>query len=82
MGAVKAVEELNLTGKTRIITFDYDDNIINLIKKGVIYGAVGQDPFGQVHDPIITLYNYMVVGDKPADISYTRTEVVDIYSVS
>lgn len=82
MGAVKAVEELNLTGKTRIITFDYDDNIINLIKKGVIYGAVGQDPFGQGHDPIIALYNYMVAGDKPADISYTRTEVVDIYSVS
>lgn len=82
MGAVKADEELNLIGKTRIITFDYDDNIINLIKKGVIYGAVGQDPFGQGHDPIIALYNYMVAGDKPADISYTRTEVVDIYSVS
>lgn len=82
MGAVKAVEELNLIGKTHIITFDYDDKIIDLIKKGIIYGAVGQDPFGQGHDPIIALYNYMVAGDKPADITYTRTEVIDINSVA
>lgn len=82
MGAVRAVEELNLAGKTQIICFDYDDNIISLIKKGVIYGAVGQDPFGQGHDPIIALYNYLVTGEKPADITFTRTEVIDKRSVS
>jgi methyl-accepting chemotaxis protein/ribose transport system substrate-binding protein len=82
MGAVKAVEELNLSGKTKIICFDYDDNIINLIKKGLIYGAVGQDPFGQGHDPIIALYNYLVTGEKPEAITYTRTEVIDTRSVS
>lgn len=82
MGAVRAVEELNLAGKTKIICFDYDDNIINYIRKGVIYGAVGQDPFGQGHDPIIALYNYLVAGEKPADITYTRTEVIDMRSVS
>lgn len=81
MGAVKAVEELNLAGKAKIICFDYDDNVINYIKKGIIYGAVGQDPFGQGHDPIIALYNYLVSGEKPADITYTRTEIIDIKSV-
>jgi len=81
MGAVRAVEELNLIGRTRIICFDYNDNTINLIKKGIIYGAVGQDPFGQGHDPIIATYNYLVTGEKLPDISYTRTEVIDIRSV-
>lgn len=81
MGAVRAVQELNLAGKTKIICFDYDDNVINCIRKGIIYGAVGQDPFGQGHDPIISLYNYLVTGEKPADVTYTRTEIIDIRSV-
>lgn len=82
MGAVKAVQELNLEGKTKIICFDYDDNIISLIKKGIIYAAVGQDPFGQGHDPVISLYNYLVTGKKPAEVFYTRTEVIDSRNVS
>lgn len=82
MGAVKAVQELNLEGKTKIICFDYDDNIISLIKKGIIYAAVGQDPFGQGHDPVISLYNYLVTGKKPAKVFYTRTEVIDSRNVS
>jgi len=81
-GIVRAIEERGLTGKIKIVCFDYDDEVIELIKKGVIYAAIGQDAFSQGHDPIIAMYNYLVTGEKPASVSYTRTEYIDFRSVS
>lgn len=82
MGAAKAVEELGLVGKVKIVYFDIDDDIKELIRKGIVYATMGQDPFSQGHDPIISLYNYLVAGEKPESIMYTRTEVVDFRSVN
>jgi methyl-accepting chemotaxis protein/ribose transport system substrate-binding protein len=81
-GVCKAIKEANKLGKTHAICYDYDQEIIGLIKQGYIYAAMGQDPFGQGHDPIISLYNYLVTGEKPDSITYTRTEVIDIRSIS
>lgn len=80
-GAARAIEEMKRVGKTKIICFDYDDEVIRLIKKGIVSTAMGQDPFGQGHDPIITLFNYLVTGQEPENITYTRTEVIDKRSV-
>lgn len=80
-GAARAIEEMNRIGKTKILCFDYDDEVIQLIKKGIVCAAMGQDPFGQGHDPIITLFNYLVTGEEPKNITYTRTEVIDKRSV-
>ncbi|NLO10065.1 MAG: substrate-binding domain-containing protein [Clostridiales bacterium] len=82
IGAARAVEEMNLVGKVQIVCFDYDDDVLKLIKKGVIYAAIGQDPFGQGHDPIISMYNYLVTGERPDTITYTRTELLDKRSVA
>ncbi len=81
-GAARAITELNLVGRTQIVCFDYDNTVIEQIKEGLVYAAMGQDPFGQGHDPIISLYNYLVAGEVPESISYTRTEVIDIRSVN
>jgi methyl-accepting chemotaxis protein/ribose transport system substrate-binding protein len=81
-GAGKAIEEMHRVGKVQIFCFDYDKEIIELIKKGIVHTAMGQDPFGQGHDPIIYLYNYLVANEIPEDITYTRTEVIDLRSVS
>lgn len=81
-GAAKAVEEKGLAGKVKIVCFDYDHEVLALIRRGIIYAAIGQDPFGQGHDPIIYMYNYLVTGEKPDSISYTRTEVIDFNSVA
>ncbi|MHB8131594.1 MAG: substrate-binding domain-containing protein [Mobilitalea sp.] len=80
-GAAKAIQELKRVGKVKLFCFDYDDEIIELIKKGIVNTAMGQDPFGQGHDPIIYLYNYLVANEKPNDITHTRTEVMDIRNV-
>lgn len=81
MAVMRAVEEMGLAGKIKVICFDYDDEVLDLVKKGIIYSAIGQDPFGQGHDSIISMYNYLVSGEKPASTSYTRTELIDIRSV-
>lgn len=80
-GAARAIQELHRVGKTKILCFDYDDEVIKLIKQGIVSTAMGQDPFGQGHDPIITLFNYLVTGQAPENVTYTRTEVIDKRSV-
>ncbi|TYQ14874.1 UNVERIFIED_CONTAM: methyl-accepting chemotaxis protein/ribose transport system substrate-binding protein [Acetivibrio alkalicellulosi] len=82
-GAAKAIKELNLVGKTRIVCFDFNQEVFEFIKEDIIYAAIGQDPFGQGHDPIIYLYNYLVSNEKPErDIIWTRTDVVDKHNVN
>lgn len=82
-GPARAIEELGLSGKTQLICFDYSKEIYEFIKKGIIYSAIGQDPFGQGHDPIIHLYNMLVTGQKPEnEIMWTRLDVVDKNNVN
>jgi len=77
-GAAQAIIETGLKGKTKIVCFDHDKDIFNAIRDGLIYAAIGQDPFGQGHDPVIYLYNYLVAGQKPPrDHIPTRFDVVD-----
>ena len=80
-GAVDAIKDSGRHGKTKVICFDYDDQVLENIKDGYIYAALGQDPFGQGHDPLISLYNHIVGGIKPDDITHTRIEVIDRRSV-
>ena len=81
-GAAQAIKELNLVGKTRLICFDYNKEVFKYIKEDIIYAAIGQDAFGQGHDPIIYIYNYLVANKKPeSDVICTRTEVVDKHNV-
>ncbi len=81
-GAARAIEELKLIGKIKLFSFDYSDEIISLIRKGIVHMVFKQDYFGQGHDPIIYLYNYLVTNETPEKVTYTRTEVIDKYSVS
>ncbi|MDP4094071.1 MAG: substrate-binding domain-containing protein [Bacillota bacterium] len=81
-GCAKAIEELGLTEKVKVVCFDYNKEIFEYIKKGIIYSAIGQDPFGQGHDPAIYLYNYLAAGVKPKEKIPTRFDVVDISNVN
>jgi len=81
--AAKAVDELGFSGKTFVVCFDYNKEIYEYIRKGIIIAAIGQDPFGQGHDPIIHLYNMLITGKKPEnDVIWTRLEVVDKNNVN
>ncbi len=76
-GAAEAVKELGLVGKTRIVGFDFDKDLAEFINDDIIYACICQDPFGQGHDPVIYIYNYLVGNVKPeSEIIWTRTDVV------
>jgi methyl-accepting chemotaxis protein/ribose transport system substrate-binding protein len=81
-GAAKVIEEMGLVGKVKLFCFDFIDEIIDLIKKGIVCKAFRQDPFGQGHDPVIYLYNYLVANQVPETNTYTRMEIIDQYSIS
>ncbi len=81
-GAARVIEEMNLIGKIHLFCFNYSADMAALIRKGIVHMVFRQDGFGQGHDPIIYLYNYLVASVAPESTTYTRTEVVDQYSVS
>lgn len=64
-GAAAAVEDAGMTGKIKIISYDFVDETMEFVKKGVISGTIGQQPFAQGHDPAIRLFNYLVAGEVP-----------------
>lgn len=81
-GAVKAIIEAGLKERTRVVCFDRDKDIFQAIKDGIIYASIGQDPFGQGHDPVIYLYNYLVAGQKPQDRIPARSDIVSAHNVN
>ena len=72
----RAIEESGR--KIKLVMFDHSQKIFEYIKKGIIVAAIGQDPFGQGHDPIIWMYNSIVTGEQlPNEIMKCRSNVVD-----
>lgn len=76
--AARAIEDSKKAGKVRLYAFDTDPEIVSYIKKGIIACTVGQDSFGQGHDPIIWLYNYLAADEPfPGDIIHCRVSVIN-----
>lgn len=65
-GAAKAVDEAGKGGQIKIVSFDFVDETMAYVQKGVITGTIGQDPYAQGHDPAIRLYNQIVGGVQAA----------------
>lgn len=76
VAAARAIEDLKL--KTKLVVFDHSQAIFQYIKKGIIVAAIGQDPFGQGHDPIVWMYNSVVTGSPvPEENMKIRCNIVD-----
>ena len=78
LAIARAIEEAGLSGKVKCVVYDIDADTLNYIKKGALTATIGQDPFGQGHDPIIHIYNYLVTKEKPlSEKLWTRIDVID-----
>lgn len=77
ISVVEAIKASGLKGKVSLICFDHNQEIFKGIKDGIIAAAIGQDAFGQGHDPIIWLYNNLVTGEKLEEFISCRLSVVD-----
>ncbi len=64
--AARAVEAAGKAGLVRIVSHDMLDETMQYVGKGVITATLGQDPFGQGHDPVIHLFNHLVSGWQPS----------------
>ena len=75
-----AIKDCGRSGKTSLVCFDHNQEIFQQIKAGIITAAIGQDAFGQGHDPLIWLYNNLVTGEKLDEFIPCRLH--DCFSVS
>lgn len=57
VGAGKAVEDLNMTGKVHVIGFDNSISAINLLERGTYVGLIIQKPFNMGYLGVKTSYN-------------------------
>jgi ribose transport system substrate-binding protein len=64
-GVGKAIEDSGKAGVVKLINYDFIDETMEQVAKGVCTGTIGQGPFAQGHDPAIRLYNYLVGGVVP-----------------
>jgi ribose transport system substrate-binding protein len=82
-GAARAVEEAGKTGAVKVVSFDFVDETMEYVQKGVINATIGQNPFAQGHDPAIRLYNYLVAQQAPPfGRLITRADVVTKDNIS
>ena len=77
----KAIRDAGRIRKTSLVCFDHNQEIFSEIKSGVISAAIGQDAFGQGHDPVIWLYNHIVTGEKLDEFIPCKLSVVDSTNV-
>ena len=77
VGAARAVEDAGLAGDVFIFAYDFVEQTMEMVSKGIIAGTIGQQPFAQGHDPAIRLFNYLVSGEVPeAGRMLTRSDFV------
>lgn len=77
LSVVKAIKDAGMHNKMVLVAFDHNQEIFKAIKEGYIGAAIGQDAFGQGHDPIIFLYNNIVAGEKLPEFIPCRLSIVD-----
>jgi LacI family transcriptional regulator len=66
-GGIKAVCELNLSHKLKIITFDATPVVISNIEKSIIDFTICQQPYMQGYTSVKVLSDYLVSGITPAN---------------
>jgi len=64
-GAAEAVAAAGKQDTVKVIGYDLSDENMAALEDGSMFGAIGQDAFGQGYNVAIELYNSIVTGDKP-----------------
>lgn len=76
VGSCRAVDELGLRGKIRIISFDTTPPTCKLLREGAIVATIAQQPFTQGYKPLEILRDYVGMDIMPSsDCFYTKIEI-------
>ncbi len=76
LGACRAVKDLGLAGKLKIVCYDAVPSTRELIREGVISATIGQQPARQGAQPLDLLFDRLGRGVMPdKEFYYTETEI-------
>lgn len=77
----EVIKELNLQNKIKVAVYDSCPITLKNVKEGVFSCIINQDGFGQGHDPVISMFNYLI-GDKKIDEKiWSRIELINSENV-
>jgi len=77
IGACRAVNEMGLEGKIKLVSYDTTIASKELIKSGAIAVAITQEPFIQGAKPLDILLDYVGFGQKPdQEFFYTKLGII------
>ncbi len=77
VGAARAIEDAGLAGRVHVFAYDFVEQLMDFVRKGIVAGTIGQQPDAQGRDPAIRLFNYLVAGEIPeAGRMLTRSDFV------
>jgi len=75
-GVARALTEVGLAGKVRVVCFDYFPETVRLIKSGIVHATIGQDPFMQGYQTVKILYEHIIERKEPVSrIIHTKTDI-------
>jgi LacI family transcriptional regulator len=79
-GACRALQE-NAESRTgvqraKVICFDQPPGTMAFLKSGLITASIGQEPFRQGYLPVKYLFDYLLDGTKPPQVTLTRNEII------
>lgn len=76
-GVTKALEELDVKGKVKVVMFDFMDEVIDALYDGNLQATIGQDPYAQGANPVCLAYNQLVTGAPEIEGNdFTNLDVV------
>lgn len=67
-GAAQAVKAAGKQDSIKVVGYDFTQENIAAIRDGSMYGATGQDEFGQGYNVAISLFNNIVAQQKPEQV--------------
>lgn len=73
-GLGKALKVLGKEKNIRVISHDFVQGTVELVKEGVIDFTIGQDPYNQGYIPIKILFDYLMSGKTP-EVDFIRTNI-------
>ena len=76
LGACRALERLDLPQLPRVVCYDNTPVIRELIRKGLVSAAIGQEPHRQGKEAVEALYQFLAFGLRPEESCvYTENEI-------
>lgn len=69
-GGCRAIRELGREGSLRVICFDAEDTVRQLVTDGLICASISQQPRRQGSLPLELLFDYLTTGERPEQEIY------------